>query len=323
MSKTVVKHNAFIEAKFKTPALTKAHGRILAYLVSMVHSKADKDFKYVEIIPADYKRLIGNTSYNIEQIKWDLKELAGITCEIDTPEKTAYCHLVDYAEVEKDSGMVRMRLGEEMRPYLLQLHSNYTMYYLEDFLRLRSKHSQRLYEIFQKEKNQKDSMVIEFALEEFKEMLGLVEYKNKGAEMITKYPRWVNFEARVLVPAREELCELGILFEYQPLLKSRKTVGVRLYFNPTAKSLDEQTFEEYQSLKSFPLKPIDKIDISRCRSKAEISKAIKQSIETGNHKPLEKLVPKSRKERAALFEKKLQTELGKTEKDWQKQQELF
>lgn len=305
MTGTVVKHNGFIVAKYRTPALTKAHGRILAFLISKLHSKKDEEFQYVEILPVEYRELIGNTHYTLKQIKWDLGELTSMTCMIETDKKTAFCHLVDYAEVEHDTGMVRMRLGEEMKPYLLQLHGNYTMYELEEFLQLKSKHSQRLYEIFQKEKNQNSSVKIEHTLDEFKEMLGLVEYKNKGNDMVLKYPRWADFERRVLEGARDELCEIGILFEYEPVIQKRKTVAVKLHFNPTAKTLDEQTFEEFQMIKGFPIPAIAKVDISRCCSRASISQAIKDSLESGDYKPLVKLTPKTRAARLKMFEAKL------------------
>ena len=308
MSDTVVKHNGLIEAKFKTPALTKAHGRVLAYLVSKVHSKADDEFHHVTLIPEEYKEITGNSSYNVKQVEWDLDELTDLKCVIRTKTTTEFCHLIDYARYDHVTGEITMRLGEEMKPYLLQLHSNYTMYYLEEFLQLRSKHSQRIYEIFQKEKNQKNFVVLDYPLEEFKEMLGLVEYKNKGKDVVTKYSRWVDFEKRVLVGARDELCEIGILFEYEPVIKKRKTVGVKLHFNPTADSLEDQTYEEFCLLKSFPIKAIEKIDISRCRSRFEIEQAITQSLKDGDYKAVSALNPKTRSERLKLMKQKVRTE---------------
>ena len=166
-------------------------------------------------------------------------------------------------------------------------------------------------------------MVIEHSLDDLKRMLGLVEVNRKGDVIGLQYSRWDNFEKRVLIPAREELCEIGILFEYEPVIQRRKTVGVKMFFNPTAESLDEQTFEEYKLLKSFPIKAIDKVDISRCRLKSEISKAIADVIKSGNYKAVEALVPRTRKERMDLFSKKTARVIKEAHKPTTEERELF
>jgi len=117
----------------------------------------------------------------------------------------------------KKSGKAKIRLDEDMTPYLFDLQEKFLAYGLKNILAMKSQFSIRLYEILKSYTFQKSRT---FELDELKKML-MVE-KNKS------YSNFADFKKRVLLPAQEEINELtDITVLFEPILKGRKTVKVQ------------------------------------------------------------------------------------------------
>ena len=84
------------------------------------------------------------------------------------------------------------RLDEDMKPYLLMLSKNYTMYPLHNIIKMKTKYGIMLYELL-KSAYFKGS-VIEFEVQELKESLDCVSYEN-----------FSNFRKKVILPAIEDI----------------------------------------------------------------------------------------------------------------------
>jgi len=116
----------------------------------------------------------------------------------------------------KRSGKARIRLDEDMAPYLFDLQDRFLAYGLKNILAMKSQYSIRLYEILRSYAYQKSKT---FELDELKGMLMV--------ENIKSYKDFSLFRSRILEIAQGEINELtDITVSFTPITKGRKTVKV-------------------------------------------------------------------------------------------------
>ena len=102
---------------------------------------------------------------------------------------------IEKVEFDSGSGIVRVRLDEDMKPYLLHLKNNFTSYEIVYTLHFKSKYSIRLYELIKS--------IHYRELEPYRQEFTLDELKRRmDAE---KYREYKNFKARALEPAIKEI----------------------------------------------------------------------------------------------------------------------
>lgn len=122
---------------------------------------------------------------------------------------------ISYAKYVVGQSYMELSFDPRLKPYLLNLKEAFTQYDIRFILTLRSINTVRLYELLKANEYQKK---VEFALEELKEKLNLVD----------KYPRFADFKLYVLEPARKDLQkQTDIFFEYAAIKKGKSVIGVR------------------------------------------------------------------------------------------------
>lgn len=198
-NKTVRKANELIQkSRFD---LSLQQQKIMLYLISQI-SPYDDDFKLYEFPIQEFCRVCGiNVSgKNYEDIKAAIKEIKdkSIWVRLDNG-KDATLSWIEKAYIDPGSGIIQIRLDNDMKPFLLQLKANFTSYELIWTLRFRSKYAIRLYELIKS---------IHFhELEEYRRTYKLDELKALlGAETHKTYQ---HFRTRALVPAVDEINELS------------------------------------------------------------------------------------------------------------------
>lgn len=147
-SQFVVKSNEFVQhGRFK---LTLAQQKMILYIVSKI-KPSDSDFQTYTFNIADFCRLchldsVGGKLY--DDLKASLKELhdKSTYIQIDEDTETLVCW-IEKPTFHKKTGTVDIRLDKDLKPYLLNLKSNYTKYELINVLRMKYKYSPRLYEL--------------------------------------------------------------------------------------------------------------------------------------------------------------------------------
>ncbi|CAI2673213.1 hypothetical protein AKUA1802_UNKNOWN100050 (plasmid) [Apilactobacillus kunkeei] len=123
-----------------------------------------------------------------------------------------------------ENGQIELKINEDLAPYLLQLKGNYTQYFLDDTVKLKSKYSILLYKLVREsDKNRGTSItILNGSPEDFKSWL--------GAPASYNYSR---FKQNVLLPAIDEInlkirdMDLELLQGY----RGRKVVQVELHNN--------------------------------------------------------------------------------------------
>lgn len=102
---------------------------------------------------------------------------------------------ISKAYIDDKNGVVKIRLDEDMKPYLLQLKENFTVYEIIYTLHFKSKYTIRLYELIKSiHYHELESYSRTYPLEELKRLLGAESYN-----------LYKNFKARILKPAVKEI----------------------------------------------------------------------------------------------------------------------
>lgn len=214
----VVKSNDIIQkARFD---LSIVEQKTIAYIVSMIKPKErDSDALILEydFNIQDYCKICGidyNNGGNYEYIKSTLKKLRDKSMWVTLSDGTeTVVSWINKPYINKRSGKAKIRLDDDMIPYLFELKERFTQYELYNTLAMKSQYSIRLYEIFKSYSFAKKKI---FDLDELKKMLFAQNYIN-----------FKDFRKYVLEIALKEINEFtDITVSYEPVKQGRKVVQV-------------------------------------------------------------------------------------------------
>lgn len=170
-------------------------------------SKSHKDETVYNLDISEFQQLTGK-QHNLQEYKETIRQLRSITIEIETDEYVLIDGVLSSSKFIKGKGTMEVKISSDMKPFLLDLVTNYTEHQLYSIIRLNSKHSKRLYLFFNNLRPKSGCIrtVLDMqTIEEFKIKTG---YKNPetGEEY---YKRWNHFNESVLKVAKEEINALS------------------------------------------------------------------------------------------------------------------
>ena len=175
----VRKANELIQmSRFSLSALQQ---KMILYLISQVKPD-DKEFKEYVFSIKDFCKICGidyKSGGNYSELKEQIKKIADKSSwiELNDDEETLV-RWIEKPYIKKNSGIIKIRLDEDLKPYLLSLRANYTSYDIIYTLSFKSKYSIRLYELVKSiHYNELEEYNRTFKLEEIKRALGAENYK--------------------------------------------------------------------------------------------------------------------------------------------------
>lgn len=260
--KLIRKANDLVEGKYRFDIWEM---RVFTQMLTMIY-KDDEDFKEYKIYLKDMVE-----EFNIKDrnaYEWVVKGAEGlmkkeITIERETPEgimefKTYIAIGLDSFKNRADGKYISISFHPKMKPFLLQLQTQFLMYDIRNILSIQSSFSVRIYELLkQYEKIGKRR----FSVQELKEMLDVSD----------KYPLYANFKQRVILKAQQDLeAYTDIYFTLQEIKRGKSITEVVFHIHPNKprrnnlidqSSKQEQenepvqdlvTTEIYKHLKKFP-----------------------------------------------------------------------
>lgn len=194
----VYKANEIVQLKrFELSTLEQ---KIVAYMVSLI-KKDQENLEYVDASINDLCLLMGiepGNGKNIQSLKDAIRKLANKSEWAEVYKGGERCEtLVRWIEKPTffyRSGIVRLKLDEDLKPYLIGLENRYTQYELENILAMQSKYGIRLFELC---KSFESQGFFEKTLEEFRAIFA-----------VTGYGRWAEFKRNVLDMAVSEINRL-------------------------------------------------------------------------------------------------------------------
>lgn len=222
----VVKRNDLIQKS--RHQLNLQEQKIILYMISKIKPN-DNDFTEQIFSIPEFCQIIGldnDNGGNYAYTKKTLKSLSdkSIWVTLDDGSETIFRWLNDVT-INKRSGLIRLKHDEKLKPYLLDLHENFTQYNLIYTLAMRSQYSIRLYELLKSYQYQKYAI---FDLDELKKLLFAENYKLGN-----------DFKKRVIEPATNEICKLADIWVTYNLVKDgRKFSEVR--FDIHAKDMSDR-----------------------------------------------------------------------------------
>lgn len=229
-NKTVVKANELIQkSRFN---LSLQQQKMVLYLISQI-SPYDEDFKLYEFSIPEFCRVCGidmTSGKNYQDLKQAIKEIAdkSLWINIDEDEETLL-RWIEKPYINKKSGVIKIRLDEDMKPFLLQLKQNFTQYELVYTLHFKSKYTIRLYELLKSiHFHELETYTRKYSIDELRRIL--------GAETYTEYR---DFKRRVLEPSVKEVNDYSDkAVSYEEIKNGRRVTGVQ--FTLTTKDVMER-----------------------------------------------------------------------------------
>ena len=217
-NKTVRKSNDLIQkSRFN---LSLQQQKIVLFLISQI-SPFDEEFKVYQFNIVDFCKVCGidyTSGKNYEDLKKQIKTIADKSIWIDDGKTDSLLRWIEKPRIRKESGIIELRLDEDLKPYLLQLRENYTQYDIVFTLSFKSKYTIRLYELIKSiHYNELKDFTREYEINELKMLLGAETYKT-----------YQDFKRYVLIPAVNEINRMSDKsISYTPIKSSRKITHIR------------------------------------------------------------------------------------------------
>lgn len=212
--KLVRKSNNLVEGKYRFDIWEM---RVFTKMLTMI-LPSDEDFKeyriYLKEVIDDFNLAADKQSYKLLKdgaIKLMKKEIK-IIRDTDEGEKEFLTHIavgLDSFTSKTQGSYVDISFHPKMKPFLLQLQTQFLMYDVRNILQLQSSYSVRIYELLkQYEKIGKRT----FSIDDLKETLAVMD----------KYPLYANFKQRIIMKAQEDLeTYTDIRFTFEEVKKGR------------------------------------------------------------------------------------------------------
>lgn len=224
----IVKSNELIQRS--RHQFTAVQQKILYYILSKI--KPDqKTFAYQVFDINEFATLCGicdggDMYVRVKDAILDLAKKAMWVKLVENDPTETIVRWIDKADINSQTGKIRLKLDDNMQPFLLELSTKYTQFQLVYPLAMKSKYSIRLYEILKSYENLNEPVV--FSLDNFKNIVG------------AEYERWVDIRRRIVDVAKDEINALSDINIYYEVFKNGKQVNAVAFTIVPKRTFNEQ-----------------------------------------------------------------------------------
>lgn len=226
----VTQSNELIEADYSQSKLTVNAMKIAKLVVAKI-SPSDQELRLVRIKNATIKQYFGykttskyNRFYNDIKVACERLNEQAISIQLPTG-NTLNAFFISSWEIDNNSDETVFEISGRLKPYLLQLKSNYTSYQLRNIPRLTSTYSIRFYELLCRFRRIGERS---FEIEELKKKVGC------------SYPSYGHFKKKALLKAQEHLLKsTDLWFEFEEVKTGRKVTSINFFIYPNDPYSDE------------------------------------------------------------------------------------
>ncbi len=233
----VTQSNHLVQARYN---LSLAEQRLVLTMISKIQPD-DEDFKPYRISVNELAEFLGiakGSAY--KECKKTTENLLKRVLSIEEEDGLLQTNWVSSAKYIDGSGMVNLSFDPLLKPYLLQLKSNFTSCKLEMLLSFNSQYTVRMYTLLKQYEKLK---VREIELEQLREMLGILK---------DQHVEYSNFKNNILKITQKELNEKADLyFEFDEIKYGRRVGAIR--FNIITKNIPVSfPTEQFSLLEPIP-----------------------------------------------------------------------
>ena len=237
MKQLVVKANVLVEAKYR---LSLGEQRIILYVLSEKVKKDDEHFGVYTFNLSELIDVFGGGTRNFDEVIETIHKLRRRIFFYRDGDTWIDANWVSVAIVNEHTKDITIEFPQLLKPYLLQLKSNFTSYRLENVVYLKSSYAVRIFELL-KQYVKIGSRT--FTVDELKELIGI--------DVENEYIQYGHFKAKVLNVSIEQINENSdIHVEMFPVKKGRKVESLRFL-------IKSQTIRRETQLPSFEDKPFE------------------------------------------------------------------
>ena len=245
----VVKSNRLIQqARF---SLSTQQQKIVLYIISQIQPY-DEEFKLYEFKITDFCCVCGIIPKGdiYATLKKQIKEISDKSIWIETENGTnTLVRWIEKPYIDTRSGTIKIKLDEDMKPYLLQLKEKFTEYELIYTLNFKSKYSIRLYEYLKS--------IHYNTLKQYSTVIDIDKFQ---LLLDSNYTNFKDFHTRVLKPAQKEInLYSDIKFNYELIIEGRRTTKIKI------------TIESKESLERLEAGAENERLLNRHKNKEEIT----------------------------------------------------
>lgn len=216
----VRQHNAITTARYD---YTACQLDLLFFLLSKLR-REDKPNQEYQIHMNEVVAMTGR-EWHYKQLREATESMGSRMFEVETDQSYTQLWMFQKVEYVKGQGYLRIRLSEDIRPYLFELKNNFTSYQLFSALKISSKYAKRIYQLASQWKDIGETKTYE--LDELKLMLKLKDPKGKVPE---QFQRISDLKAKVLDIAVRQINEnTELKIGYTLLKQGRSFHAVRFY----------------------------------------------------------------------------------------------
>lgn len=213
-------HNALTTARYE---MTACEMDIVFALISMIR-KDDRPGTVYSFHIQDLNALSGR-EWNYQRLMQSASKLRGREYHFEDEHKIIQAGVLASSVYLKGDGTLELEISERMRPYLIDLKSNFTSYHLHSVFKLTSKYAKRIYQICSQWKDIGETKP--YTIDEFKIMLFLKDPKGIEPEQYAKFSTLKKYVLDIAVAQINEHTDLQI--EYNLTKKGRSYDKIRFY----------------------------------------------------------------------------------------------
>ena len=214
----ITKSNSLIQkSRF---SLTTQQQKIVLFIISQIE-KNDEEFKLYEFKITEFCGICGIEPKGdiYTMLKAQIKAISDKSLWIENENgQETLIRWIEKPYIDKRSGIIKIKLDEDMKPYLLQLKEKFTEYELIYTLNFKSKYSIRLYEYLKSIHYKK--------LETYTKTISINEFQKL---LDSNYDNFKDFHSRVIKTAQREINQNSdIIFDYEILKNGKKAEAIKI-----------------------------------------------------------------------------------------------
>lgn len=233
VTKTVKKSNILNELRNANASLIEYR----LFCVYLSHISMNSDDNVVKFSLSDYAKIAGLDRPRYLDLKAQAENLVGMTASLANGDGgfSVYSIFSEFKLFkENEQWMVSLECNSKIAPMIREQRGRFLRYKLYNTIYLRSYNQQRMYELL-KQYEKIGARAID--LPDLRAFLSIRD---------DEYPVWGVFARDVLKVAQRALKEnTDIYFEYEPVKKSRKVVGVRFDIFKNHEFIDQLRIDEF------------------------------------------------------------------------------
>lgn len=211
----VTQANELVEARYSLPL---GEQRLILTMLSRIQP-SDDDFKEYRISINEFAEFMGiDKNHVYVECKKTTAKLTTRGLTIQEPGRLLQTNWVSSADYVDGEGCVKLCFDPKLKPYLLQLKSNFTSCKLEMLLEFRSQYTMRIYTLLKQYEKLKYR---EIDLEQLRMILAISK---------EQYKLYGDFKNRILLSTQKELTEKADLyFEFEEIKYGRRVGAIRFH----------------------------------------------------------------------------------------------